>query len=407
MSFSERQKAIALAIVHCFETSKPFGSPDTVAVLTDGAGFSVGISQFTHRSGSLRKVVSRYLRLGGTVAADVLAELSDDLMDTSAANIRTVSRNARYKKALQDAGKTAIMRTAQEQIAFENYLGPAIAAGEGSNFKTTMALACIYDAKNQGGFDTCRDRTSAERKNFNDADSWERAWLKEFCMERRSWLASSGKQVVRNTVYRPDFFLGEISKGNWSLEPPLNVHGVKLTKAMFSDSTTAVSNLPAKLAALDTSDTPATDEPQSPPLPIDAPVQQTAEQIINTAESDVPKIEAAQNSDAHELEDSKRTGIVSKIWAFIILVFTGQATLPQFVTDSDSGFWGIVARIFAGLWEFKVYLLGALFIWFITVKLEATVMKAIAAKYNTDPTRSNIILVPPTQKTFWQSVKFW
>jgi hypothetical protein len=40
MGFSERSKTIALAIVHIFETAKPFGDYGAVAVLSDGAGFS-------------------------------------------------------------------------------------------------------------------------------------------------------------------------------------------------------------------------------------------------------------------------------------------------------------------------------------------------------------------------------
>lgn len=157
---------------------------------------------------------------------------------------------------------------------------------------------------------------------------------------------------------------------------------------------------------IDSTNPPQTTEKPANGAAAEQPTQ-VAEQIINTGDTDVPKIVAAQNTEVHEVEDSKKTGIVSKIWAFIILVFTGQATLPNFVTDSDSGFWGIVARIFVGLWEFKLYLLGALFIWFIVIKFEATVMKAIAAKYNTDPTRSNILLVPPSKKTWLETLKFW
>jgi hypothetical protein len=57
--FSERDKLIALAIVHIFETGKAFGDYTAVAVLNDGAGISYGINQFTHRSGSLYRGYSR------------------------------------------------------------------------------------------------------------------------------------------------------------------------------------------------------------------------------------------------------------------------------------------------------------------------------------------------------------
>ena len=67
MSFSEKDKLKALAIVHIFETSKAFGDYGACVVLNDGAGVSYGINQFTHRSGSLLEVITAYFRNGGTV----------------------------------------------------------------------------------------------------------------------------------------------------------------------------------------------------------------------------------------------------------------------------------------------------------------------------------------------------
>lgn len=72
MSYSNRDRSKALAIVNIFETGKPFGEYGTVAAHDDGAGISYGIVQFTHRSGSLLAVVERYLASGGTVAKAVI-----------------------------------------------------------------------------------------------------------------------------------------------------------------------------------------------------------------------------------------------------------------------------------------------------------------------------------------------
>ncbi len=66
MAFNEIDKLKALAIVHIFETSRPFGEYAAYAVLNDGAGVSYGINQFTHRSGSLFEVIRNYLASGGT-----------------------------------------------------------------------------------------------------------------------------------------------------------------------------------------------------------------------------------------------------------------------------------------------------------------------------------------------------
>jgi hypothetical protein len=64
--FSKLDLNLAATIVHIFETGRPFGDYAACVVLDDGAGISYGISQFTHRSGSLGAVVERYIKLGGS-----------------------------------------------------------------------------------------------------------------------------------------------------------------------------------------------------------------------------------------------------------------------------------------------------------------------------------------------------
>ena len=70
-SFSTLDLLKALAIVNVFETGKPFGEFTAVAVLNDGAGISYGISQFTHRSGSLAAVIERYPKPGGERSVEI------------------------------------------------------------------------------------------------------------------------------------------------------------------------------------------------------------------------------------------------------------------------------------------------------------------------------------------------
>jgi hypothetical protein len=90
--FSDRAKLIALAIVHIFETSKPFGDYSAVAVLDDGAGVSYGINQFTHKSGSLYMVLNTYLGMGGSVGADEFELRLPTLKQTSKSAIVALKR---------------------------------------------------------------------------------------------------------------------------------------------------------------------------------------------------------------------------------------------------------------------------------------------------------------------------
>ena len=126
--FTEIDKLKAMAIVHIFETSQPFGDYAAYAVLNDGAGISYGINQFTHRSGSLADVIEEYLRTGGQVGEDVFAEFLPLLRSASRRSIKRAAENRRLETALKAAANTPEMLAAQRTLAFDRYLRPAIDA---------------------------------------------------------------------------------------------------------------------------------------------------------------------------------------------------------------------------------------------------------------------------------------
>lgn len=271
--FSERAKYTALSIVGIFETSKPL-DPAALVVLSDGAGISYGLSQFTHRSGSLKEVVEKYLATDAQAGRPALDTYVDGM--ANAANIGSYSRNSVIKAALKAAAKTPEMLAAQVEVATEKYLNPALAACERSGFVLAMTLAVVYDAMNQGGYDVVRDRVTLQASSFPNPTAFERAWTHDFCIERKAWLAASRKSVVRGTIYRPNFFIGQIANGNWDLDLPLTVNGYKLNKLDIPDSS------PAVIANVDDMTKTYTGEPAiAPPAP--APVTQTADTIVNTA----------------------------------------------------------------------------------------------------------------------------
>jgi chitosanase len=228
MSFTEQDKLKALAIVHIFETSRAFGDYAACAVLNDGAGVSYGINQFTHRSGSLLEVVNSYLGNGGQVGRAAIEEALPLLKQKSAGAIGTLAGNARFKKALKAAAVSSEMRAAQHEIAEKRYLRPAIEAAEGSGFVLPLSLAVIYDSINHGSYARIRDRVKIARKNYNSNTEYEKAWVYSYVKNRDAWLESVPRLAV--TDYRTDFFLAQIARGNWNLELPVNVHGVKLER---------------------------------------------------------------------------------------------------------------------------------------------------------------------------------
>lgn len=265
MGFSVEAKLKAMAIVHIFETGRPSGRYGTCAVLNDGAGVSYGKNQFTHRSGSLYAVVTRYLANGGTIGRDVIVRYVPVLRETTRRAIDTLAGNEDFKRALRAAGATAEMQDAQNAVAFTRYLTPAIEACEGSGFTLPLSLAVIYDSINHGSYQKIRDQVRCVRSQFMADVHFEKAWVEEYVKRRDAWLRSVAR--LKATAYRTGFFLGQIARNNWMLDLPLRVQGYQLTDSVIEASGETPSANPQtdrKAQSSASSDAPPAAEPQSP-----------------------------------------------------------------------------------------------------------------------------------------------
>ena len=223
MTFSEKDKLKALAIVNIFETSKAFGSYAACVVLNDGAGVSYGIAQFTHRSGSLWEVVERYLNAGGQIGREVLTAAIPVLKRSNVVSIETLASDSRFKKALIAAAVTREMKEAQHFVASTRYLRPAIDICTRLGFTSPLSLAVVYDSVVHGSWERIAARVGT-RAPLPARD--ERAWITEYVRKRHIWLTAIVR--LRSTTYRTRFFLNQIATGNWDLKLPLTVHGVRL-----------------------------------------------------------------------------------------------------------------------------------------------------------------------------------
>lgn len=383
MPFSERAKATALAIVKIFETAKPFGNYSAVAVLADGAGISYGTSQFTHRSGSLAAVITRYAKLSGAKGINerIAAALNDF---RTGRNIEGRSADKALKAALAEAGKDPLMQQAQREIAFENYLRPALNACEGSDFIYPLSLAVVYDSINQGGYDTVRDRTKFDPPGNGSIkpEEFEKEWISEYCRQRKKWLSASRKPIVRATTYRPNFFLGEIARGNWELKLPMTVHGHKLTEAiMFPKASTAAISKPQSEPSdptptdrNDTSKQPAVEQPQPPEQP-PAPPEKVAV----------------------EKEPEPEEGFLKRKWKQITGAITGIGGMQTLKENADSvSFLGLTAEVMQwivgiAVLLFLIWLIGSLFLEKVWLPLKSRWLTTSLVQANSTPT--NIVEV--------------
>lgn len=416
MGFSERDKLIALAIVHIFETSKPFGDYSAVAVLDDGAGISYGINQFTHRSGSLAAVIDRFnainVRLGRQVMLDGYTKL---LADRSPASIRKFSGDVRLKNGLKVAAARSEMQRAQREIAFEKYLKPAIDACEGSDFTLPMSLAVIFDSINHGSFERIRDRVviNPPGNGSMKPEEFEKLWIMTYVKKRDAWLESIPRLAV--TDYRTDFFLAQIARGNWNLDLPMSVHGFRLTDSIldslqeetFADLTDSEieenisvlsdggdTPVPAPIAV--TANEPADRKTETAMANPDQaqPPQQIAENITNvqTGENTVPANFVPEDKSA---DAPPPTGFIGKLkaqGAALLATIGGAAGLKEWFGIQLSGETVDLLKILLPT-VLGLGFIGFL-VWFVAEKIVGFKTLKLQSEINTDPNKHNLKINP-------------
>jgi hypothetical protein len=110
----------------------------------------------------------------------------------------------------------------------EMYIDPAYAFCAKNNFKEELSKLVVCDSYLQSGsvLSLLRNMFS-ERPPINGGD--EKIWIESYCKARRNWLANHSRTVLHNTVYRMDFMLDRIKKGDWSLsQSPFVANDVKI-----------------------------------------------------------------------------------------------------------------------------------------------------------------------------------
>ena len=283
--FTEESIAKAEAIVAVFETGALNGDYAAVAVLNDAAGVSYGVKQFTHRSGSLRQVVERYLEAGGSNGREIMMLRLPLLRKTTKAAIEKLAGDDVFKKTLKAAAATPEMREAQDAVARERYMRPAIEECHALGFELPLSLAVVYDSMVHGSWQRLRDSIGPSID--------ERKWIKEYVEERHEWLRSVPR--LKSTSYRTDFFLKQIERGNWELLLPVRVHGVLLKDEYFKSPETNASQPPAA----------------NPPDSLPNPRQAGRDPVIAAPAKTLDEIEAKVNAAAARVDQVERVVVTT------------------------------------------------------------------------------------------------
>ena len=221
---SNRHKRTIEQVINVFETSTPEGKYDAVAVLRDGTGGSrqitYGRSQTTEQ-GNLKTLIEMYVAQNG-IYADELALYLPKI------KVEPLADDAAFKSLLkQSALQDPLMRQTQDEFFDQLYYQPAFHFFKGNEFRLPLSLLVIYDSHIHSGKVPPHLRNRfPERTPLNGGQ--EEAWVKAYVNTRHDWLANHTRPILRNTVYRTNFFKAQIREGNWKLRRPIEVRGVEL-----------------------------------------------------------------------------------------------------------------------------------------------------------------------------------
>lgn len=220
---SDLQKQTAQAIVNIFETGKARGDYGRVTLLTGDSGhLTYGRAQTTLASGNLYRLIKSYCDKPSAPYAAALKPFLPRLAET---DLR-LDHDSAFRQLLADCGNDPQMHEAQDQFFDRLYWQPAAHVAAQMGAHEALSLAVLYDSVIHGSLSLMRGRVEASHGRLSAAG--ERQWIADYVKQRRDWLATHSNPLLRKTVYRMDAFKSLIGQGNWSLDLPFSLCGVRL-----------------------------------------------------------------------------------------------------------------------------------------------------------------------------------
>lgn len=214
-------KSLIKKILLAFEQSSTSIKYDKIYLWNDGPNkskqitVSFGITEY----GNLKSLITNYISKQGKYS-EKFNSYVDKIGKTPLAN------NTEFISLLKESASDPLMQIVQEQAFDKLYIDPAYEFAINNGFQENLSKLVICDSYLHSGsilqFLRNKFPTSVPVKGGD-----ERKWIYEYCNARRSWLANHSNKILNNTVYRMDFMLGRLSKGDWQLSnPPYNANGV-------------------------------------------------------------------------------------------------------------------------------------------------------------------------------------
>lgn len=199
------------------------GSPETdyksIYVYKDGNNKRRQVTLgrgFSQDGGNLWKVLQRYIDKKGQ-DSEFFKNYKNKMSDGN------LWKDTVFLSRLIKAGAEPVMKESQDEIFNEVYLGPALKWADNNGFKLILSLCVIVDSfLHSGRMTPFLMEKFSEKKPIGGGD--EKKWIECYLKERLSWFTRV-TDALHTCMFRPQFFLNEISKDNWELNCPLMVKG--------------------------------------------------------------------------------------------------------------------------------------------------------------------------------------
>lgn len=215
------KKNLIKKILLAFEQSRTTIGYDKIYTWEDGPNsikqitLSFGITEY----GNLKKFIESYCKKDGRHKKEFESYIPS-IGKTSLVN------NSDFLKLLKDSASDPVMQMCQDQAYEEMYINPAYKFCDTNKLILPLSKLVICDSYLQSG-----SILSFLRKKFSESipvnGGDEKKWIESYCTVRRDWLKNHSRKILNKTIYRMDFMLDRIKKGDWELtQSPFNANGV-------------------------------------------------------------------------------------------------------------------------------------------------------------------------------------
>jgi chitosanase len=219
------KKSLIKKILLAFEQSSTSIKYDAIYKYDDGPNdkkqitVSFGITEY----GNLKTLIKSYIFKNGKYVSEFSPYVPKIGVESLVEDTKFI--NLLKESAVNDP----VMKVCQEEAYDSMYIDPAYSFCDKNGLVLPLSRLVICDSYLHSG-----SVLSSLRNSFPETvparGGNEKVWVESYCKARRSWLANHSRTILQKTVYRMDFMIDRIEKGDWELtQSPFIANEVKIT----------------------------------------------------------------------------------------------------------------------------------------------------------------------------------